>query len=107
MMTEYGISEKDSIVVYDTSGLLAAPRMWWTFKLFGAKHVRVLEGGFPAWRDDPALQRMLALMIPGTVGLAATQVNVLVNSVLATSAGPGAVSWLNYAFRLKYRTYEI
>jgi putative peptidoglycan lipid II flippase len=43
---------------------------------------------------------MLALMVPGTVGLAATQVNILVNSVLATSAGPGAVSWLNYAFRL-------
>ncbi len=54
----------------------------------------------PPWRQDPALRRMLALMIPGMVGLAATQVNVLVNSVLATSQGPGAVSWLNYAFRL-------
>jgi putative peptidoglycan lipid II flippase len=39
-------------------------------------------------------------MIPGTFGLAATQVNILVNSVLATGAGAGAVSWLNYAFRL-------
>ncbi len=56
--------------------------------------------GEPVWHRDPALRRMMALMIPGTVGLAATQVNVLVNSVLATSQGPGAVSWLNYAFRL-------
>lgn len=54
----------------------------------------------PVWRRDPALRQMLFLMVPGTVGLAATQVNILVNSVLATSQGPGAVSWLNYAFRL-------
>ncbi|MBL7715255.1 MAG: murein biosynthesis integral membrane protein MurJ [Bdellovibrionales bacterium] len=54
----------------------------------------------PAWSKDPALRSMMALMIPGTIGLAATQINVLVNSVLATSQGTGAVSWLNYAFRL-------
>jgi putative peptidoglycan lipid II flippase len=41
-------------------------------------------------------------MGPGTVGLAATQVNLLVNTLLATSQGTGAVSWLNYAFRLMY-----
>ena len=45
---------------------------------------------------------MLVLMGPGTIGLAATQVNVFVNTVLATGEGTGAVSWLNYAFRLMY-----
>ncbi len=50
--------------------------------------------------QDPALRRMMILMVPGTVGLAATQINILVNSVFATSVGEGAVSWLNYAFRL-------
>ncbi len=54
----------------------------------------------PVWYSDPRLKRMLFMMVPGTVGLAATQVNILVNTVLATSQGPGAVSWLNYAFRL-------
>jgi putative peptidoglycan lipid II flippase len=54
----------------------------------------------PTWREDPHLRRMLWMMVPGTIGLAATQVNLLVNTVLATSQGPGAVSWLNYAFRL-------
>jgi putative peptidoglycan lipid II flippase len=49
---------------------------------------------------DPALIRMMGLMIPGTVGLAATQINILVNSIFATSVGEGAVSWLNYSFRL-------
>jgi len=45
---------------------------------------------------------MLLMMGPGTIGLAATQVNVFVNTVLATGEGTGAVSWLNYAFRLMY-----
>jgi putative peptidoglycan lipid II flippase len=53
------------------------------------------------WRDEK-LRRVLVLMGPGTVGLAATQVNVFVNTVLATGEGTGAVSWLNYAFRLMY-----
>ncbi len=52
--------------------------------------------------SDPGLRRVLVLMGPGTIGLAATQVNVLVNTALATGEGTGAVSWLNYAFRLMY-----
>jgi putative peptidoglycan lipid II flippase len=54
----------------------------------------------PSWYQDPALRRMLQLMIPGVAGLAATQINILLNTFLATSQGPGAVSWLGYAFRL-------
>ena len=53
------------------------------------------------WREGN-LRRVLMLMGPGTIGLAATQVNVFVNTVLATAEGTGAVSWLNYAFRLMY-----
>ncbi len=52
------------------------------------------------WYRDRGLRRIGALMIPGMMGLAATQINVLVNTILATSQGAGAVSWLNYAFRL-------
>lgn len=53
------------------------------------------------WKD-PGLRRVLMLMGPGTIGLAATQVNVLVNTILATREGTGAVSWLFLAFRLMY-----
>ena len=53
------------------------------------------------WKQE-GLRRVLMLMGPGTIGLAATQVNVFVNTVLATRQGTGAVSWLNYAFRLMY-----
>jgi putative peptidoglycan lipid II flippase len=51
---------------------------------------------------EPGLRRVLMLMGPGTIGLAATQVNLFVNTLLATTQGTGAVSWLSFAFRLMY-----
>lgn len=36
----------------------------------------------------------------GTIGIAATQINVIVTTILATSTVVGAVSWLTFAFRL-------
>jgi putative peptidoglycan lipid II flippase len=51
---------------------------------------------------DPWLREIIRLMIPAVVGLAAVQINVFVNSWLATGLGTGAVSWLDYAFRLMY-----
>lgn len=51
---------------------------------------------------DPGLREILRLMGPGILGLAAVQINLLVNTILATGEGTGAVSWLSYAFRLMY-----
>ena len=45
-----GISETDTIVVYDGMGLFSAPRVWWNFRVMGAPHSYVLDGGLPAWR---------------------------------------------------------
>ena len=47
-----GVSEGDTVVVYDTAGLFSAPRVWWTFRLMGAKDVRVLDGGLPRWTAE-------------------------------------------------------
>ena len=44
-----GVSDTQTIVVYDGAGLFSAPRVWWTFRVMGAKDVRILEGGFPKW----------------------------------------------------------
>lgn len=51
---------------------------------------------------DAGLRRILRLMGPGTLSGAAVQINLLVNMVLATGQGTGAVSWLGYAFRVMY-----
>jgi thiosulfate/3-mercaptopyruvate sulfurtransferase len=58
-----GIDETQKIVVYDTIGLYSAPRVWWTFKVMGAKDVVILDGGLPQWLaegrlvDDKAVRR--------------------------------------------------
>ena len=51
---------------------------------------------------DPRFREIVRLMVPGTLGLAAAQVNQLVNVYLATSEGEGAVTYLGFAFRLMY-----
>ena len=50
-MSGLGLEDSDWIVVYDGSGVnLSAPRVWWTFRVFGHERVSVLDGGFGKWR---------------------------------------------------------
>jgi thiosulfate/3-mercaptopyruvate sulfurtransferase len=51
-MGELGIGDKMRIVVYDGAGLFAAPRVWWMLKTFGARDVRILDGGLPKWLSE-------------------------------------------------------
>ena len=47
-----GISETDTIVVYDGAGLFSAARVWWNFRIMGASKVFVLDGGLPKWTAE-------------------------------------------------------
>jgi thiosulfate/3-mercaptopyruvate sulfurtransferase len=47
-----GVGRDDTIVVYDGSGLGGAPRVWWTFRIFGASKVYILDGGLPKWKAE-------------------------------------------------------
>lgn len=51
-MGALGISERMSIVVYDTSDFQGGARVWWTLRLFGARDVKLLAGGFARWRAE-------------------------------------------------------
>lgn len=74
-----GIADSDTIVVYDGLGLNSAPRVWWTFRIFGAKNVFILDGGLPAWKAEgrplqagetaPATKQFNATMSTGAVAL--------------------------------------
>ncbi|MEW5807493.1 MAG: murein biosynthesis integral membrane protein MurJ [Acidobacteriota bacterium] len=50
--------------------------------------------------SHPGLARIVSLMAPATFGLAATQINILVDNQIASYFGDGPVSWLNYSFRI-------
>jgi thiosulfate/3-mercaptopyruvate sulfurtransferase len=47
-----GIGDDDTIVVYDGLGMFSSPRVWWTFRLYGAQKVFILEGGMPKWQAE-------------------------------------------------------
>ncbi len=49
-MGAVGITPHDTIVVYDGLGYFSAPRVWWMFRIMGAKNVFVLDGGFDGWK---------------------------------------------------------
>src|SRR3974390_2239981 len=46
---QLGIGDHDPIIAYDGHGIFASPRVWFTFRLFGAQNVFILEGGLPKW----------------------------------------------------------
>jgi len=59
-----GVGDGHQIVVYDSAGIFAAPRVWWTFRFFGKTDIAVLDGGLPKWlaeghpvTDAPAMIR--------------------------------------------------
>ncbi len=50
-MRKLGVGDGMTLVVYDGAGLFSAPRVWWMFKVMGARSVFLLDGGLPAWQD--------------------------------------------------------
>jgi putative peptidoglycan lipid II flippase len=49
---------------------------------------------------DPRVRRIFLIMGPSVLTVATVQINVMVNTIFATSVSTGAVSHLNYAFRV-------
>jgi putative peptidoglycan lipid II flippase len=71
---------------------------------FGVQVPPMRKLGFrfnPDWAPrDPGLVRIAWLMLPATIGQAATQINFLVDTWLASRYGNGPITWLSLAFRL-------
>ena len=97
LMPALGLPRISAIAVSAlVGGALQVLVQWPSLRAEGFRYRPVLDVA------DPGLRQVLILMGPGTVGLAATQVNLFINTLLATTQGTGAVSWLSYAFRLMY-----
>ncbi len=51
-MRRMGLGDGMRIVVYDTSDLFSAARVWWTFRVMGVEDVVVLNGGLRKWKAE-------------------------------------------------------
>lgn len=50
-LTQLGISNTTTVILYDQGNLFSAPRGWWTLTTLGCHNVRILAGGLQAWVD--------------------------------------------------------
>lgn len=76
-------------------GVAQIVSQWPAIRAEGYRHQWVLDP------KDTGLREVLVLMGPGSLGVAAAQINIFVNTVLATGIA-GAAAALGYAFRLMY-----
>ncbi|WP_313303965.1 lipid II flippase MurJ, partial [Stutzerimonas balearica] len=51
-------------------------------------------------RGDEGVRRIMLLMVPALFGVSVSQINLLLDTVLASFLQTGSVSWLYYADRL-------
>jgi thiosulfate/3-mercaptopyruvate sulfurtransferase len=51
-MERLGLGDGMRFVVYDASGLQGVARVWWTLRVFGARDVKILDGGLPRWKSE-------------------------------------------------------
>lgn len=51
-MRRMGIGDGMRMVIYDAAGMFSAARVWWTFRVMGARDVVVLNGGLPKWKAE-------------------------------------------------------
>jgi len=55
----------------------------------------------PQWGwSDPGVKRVLKLMLPALFGVSVSQINLLIDTMIATSLITGSISWLYYSDRL-------
>ncbi|MFQ5437267.1 MAG: 3-mercaptopyruvate sulfurtransferase [Paracoccaceae bacterium] len=91
-MRAMGIGDGHQVVVYDSAGILSAPRVWWLFHLFGKTDTAVLDGGLPKWlaegrevEDLPPVMRDRHMTVVRNAGLVRDVTQVAAASKLRTA----------------------
>ncbi len=80
-------------------GVLIAGILQFAFQLPFVARLGLLPKPKPSWRD-PNVKRVLMLMAPAIFGVSVSQINLLLDTVLASFLPTGSVSWLYYSDRL-------
>ena len=80
-------------------GVFAAGVIQFIFQLPFLARIHMLPAPVVDWRH-PGVKKILALMGPAIFGVSVSQINLLLDTMLATFLPTGSVSWLYYSDRL-------
>jgi putative peptidoglycan lipid II flippase len=80
-------------------GVLIAGIAQLTFQLPFLSQLKLLPRPRPQ-QKDPGVQRIMKLMLPALFAVSVTQINLLLDTVLASFLAVGSISWLYYSDRL-------
>jgi putative peptidoglycan lipid II flippase len=80
-------------------GVLLAGITQFTFQLPFLARIKLLPRPRPGFHD-PGVRRVLKLMVPALFAVSVTQINLLLDTVLASFLVTGSISWLYYSDRL-------
>ena len=80
-------------------GVLAAGVLQFSFQLPFVARLGLLPRPRMNWRD-PGVKRILLLMVPAMFGVSVSQINLTLDTILASFLPTGSVSWLYYSDRL-------
>lgn len=80
-------------------GVLAAGVLQLLFQLPFLRPVQLMPVPKLDWRD-PGVRRILALMVPALFGVSVSQINLMLDTVIASLLPDGSISWLYYSERL-------
>lgn len=80
-------------------GVMIAGVVQLVFQLPFMARLRLLPKPVWGW-SDPGVRRIMKLMVPALFGVSVTQINLLLDTVLASFLQTGSVSWLYYSDRL-------
>ncbi|MDQ8035820.1 MAG: murein biosynthesis integral membrane protein MurJ [Pedobacter sp.] len=80
-------------------GVLLSGFVQLAFQVPYLKEIRMLPSFKPGFKD-PDVKRILTLMVPAMFGVSVSQINLLLDTILASFLVTGSVSWLYTAERL-------
>lgn len=80
-------------------GVMVAGVVQFVFQLPYLKRLELLVRPRWGWKDE-GVKRILRLMLPALFGVSVAQINLLLDTVLASFLKDGSVSWLYYSDRL-------
>ena len=82
-------------------GVLQLALQWPFLRRVGmAPRFAITPAGLKQAWQHPGVSRVLQQMAPAVLGVSVAQISLLINTLIASYQGPGAISWLTYADRL-------